>query len=956
MNLTQSTVSNESFKTPINGFVHLPKFIHYILENKLEEFIREQLAVSREVDAPILKYFSSIPDEQLIQMSIEPTREFWMYLVNGDIETQINDTLDKWKKNQLPLISRDHVVADDITKGNYVRKVVLTKFLSGYTTDPNLFTIISVETDYYLQILTAKSFKTYIDIQNEKLDAINSDLQRREEQLLEAQSIANMGSFEWDLTDAGNSKYTAQLFHIFQLEAPSKLEDFMHYVHEEDREKLNNAVKHALTTGELYECEYRYQKNGTEKLIWSRGKVRFENNKPVALHGTVMDVTERHRFLDELKRRDELYKQSQALTHIGDWTWDLETNKISWSDEMYRIYGLEPQSEEITFDRFLSFLHPEDREKRVQQITRSLETLQTEDHNMRIITVDGTQKTLKGKSKFTINSQGKATKLTGSCQDVTSEALLQKNLERENKFAEALINSTEDVITAFDKNLNVITLNNRAEKRFKVKRAEALGKYVLDVFPFMKGTVHFDDLCRALKGERSYYPESKSLISDEYFERYVIPLTNSQGEVFAVVSLGHDITKTKENSLRISELNLSLEQKNEMLRRSEEQHQKMIAEVQDYAIILLDRDGFILNWNLGAEKIKGYKTAEIIGKGFDIFYTPEDREGGLAQRLLTEATTTGRAIHEGWRVRKDGTRFWGSVVITALHDAENTIIGFSKVTRDLSERKLAEEQLKQNNILLQQLNQSLEIKNQLLEKSNKELSAFSYVASHDLQEPLRKIKTFANMIIEKNAEELVPRHKDLLGRIMTASNNMQRLIEDLLTYSRTHNAPHIFETVDLNDLVKTCCNELSSLLKEGSISFDIKPLPKVQGIPFQLTQLFENLIGNAIKYARHDVPAHITIEAETVLGKNLEQPVVAPDKTFNLIKVTDNGIGFEQQYAEKIFEPFQRLHGKNEYSGTGIGLAICKKIVQNHDGVIYAKSEAGKGSAFYIAIPASKQS
>ncbi len=930
---------------------HLPAYIKFILDHKLEEFIRIQLQISREVDAPVLKFFAGMSDDDLVKFSIAPTREYWTYLVTGDIENQLKDTLEKWKANQLPGIERDQIVAEDITKGNYIRKTALTQLLPQYTDDFELYRKISNEIDYYLQIVASATFNTYLEIQNARLDKLNATLQRKEEQLLAAQEIANMGSFEWCIKDRSQSYYSPQLLRIFGLEQTTTLVDFLQDVHQEDRQLLQETIQQSIATGSIFECEYRYTKNGNEKVLWCRGKVRQVNGQSEFLSGTVMDITERNRMVEELKQRDALYKQSQQLTHIGNWTWDVRTDTITWSDEMYRIYGLEPQAETITFDRFLSFLHPEDRKKRLTQIEQTLKG-KPEDYLMRVRTVQGEEKILKGKSEISVDANGKVIRIAGTCQDITAEYLLNKQLENEVLFAESLIDASVDIIMVFDHDLKVMAINKKALELFNLKRSEVLGKAIAEVFPFSIGTYYVDELNKALSGHAIHHKESKSLMSERYYEQFFIPLANAQGLIHAALSISHDITDIKKTNIEISQLNASLEQKNELLRRSEEQHQKMVAEVEDYAIILLDPNGIIRNWNLGAEKIKGYKASEIIGKSFELFYGEGDRKEGLPFRLLNEAATKGRANHEGWRVRKDGTRFWGNVVITALHGSNKEIIGFSKVTRDLSERKQAEEQLRLNNALLQQLNQSLEQKNQLLERSNKELSAFSYIASHDLQEPLRKIKTFVNLIVEKESEGLQARQKELLDRIMVSSNNMQRLIEDLLSYSRTHNTSDQFQKIDLNELVNHFKEEHLNALNKSPVTITCGALPIISGIRFQLNQLFDNLIGNAIKYAKEDVPPSISITSSVVDGADLAQFGADYGQRYHLIEFRDNGIGFEQKYADRIFEPFQRLHGKNEYSGTGIGLAICKKIVQNHHGVIYAHSDPGTGSSFFVALPA----
>ncbi len=212
----------------------------------------------------------------------------------------------------------------------------------------------------------------------------------------------------------------------------------------------------------------------------------------------------------------------------------------------------------------------------------------------------------------------------------------------------------------------------------------------------------------------------------------------------------------------------------------------MTEEVQDYAIILLDKDGTILNWNKGAQNIKGYKDEEIIGKNFSVFYLEDDRRNKLPEELIQQAEREGRAMHEGWRKRKDGSKFWGSIVITALHDRDGNIIGFSKVTRDLTERKLAEDTMRQHAAEL--------------EMKNKQLEQFAYIASHDLQEPLRKIQTFIQ-VLEKKLGEPEARQK-YFNKINSSAKRMADLIQSVLNYSRlSQNEDELIPT-DLNVILE----------------------------------------------------------------------------------------------------------------------------------------------------------
>ncbi|HNP32942.1 MAG TPA: CHASE3 domain-containing protein [Flavobacterium sp.] len=246
---------------------------------------------------------------------------------------------------------------------------------------------------------------------------------------------------------------------------------------------------------------------------------------------------------------------------------------------------------------------------------------------------------------------------------------------------------------------------------------------------------------------------------------------------------------------------------------------------------------------------------------------------------------------------------------------------------------------------------SLEQQNIELEASNKELLAFNYVASHDLQEPLRKIQTFVSRLSDKETENLSESGKEFISRINSSVERMRILIDDLLQYSRTTKTEKIFEDTNLNDLLENAKLDLAQIIEEKSAVIQNQSLPTLKVIPFQIQQLFVNLIGNSLKYSKESIAPKIKITCKKVIAADED---LIPKKTkekFYKITFTDNGIGFEQEYAEKIFVLFNRLHNRNEYAGTGIGLAICKKIVENHKGFIFAKGKLNSGATFTIYLP-----
>ena len=266
------------------------------------------------------------------------------------------------------------------------------------------------------------------------------------------------------------------------------------------------------------------------------------------------------------------------------------------------------------------------------------------------------------------------------------------------------------------------------------------------------------------------------------------------------------------------------------------------------------------------------------------------------------------------------------------------------IITDLTEKKYHEDEILQ-------YQKNLEIKNLELVQSNAELASFAYVASHDLQEPLRKIQIFSKRIIEKELDNLSPNGKDYFQRLVIATKRMQTLIEDLLNYSRVNTSVIISTPTDLNVLLEDVKNDLNELTAETNTLIESSLLPTLNIIPHHFNQVMSNLITNAIKFRKPDVDPVIKISAKIVSKTDIQVQAVFSTNKYWRIQISDNGIGFEQKYADRIFELFQRLHGRSEYEGTGIGLAICKKILQTHEGFITASGQPGVGATFNLYLP-----
>ncbi len=365
-------------------------------------------------------------------------------------------------------------------------------------------------------------------------------------------------------------------------------------------------------------------------------------------------------------------------------------------------------------------------------------------------------------------------------------------------------------------------------------------------------------------------------------------------------------------------------------RQAEVRYRLLVEGVLDYAIFSMDSTGHITSWNTGAERIKGYTADEIIGKHFSAFYTPEDRDRDLPGFVLKTATEQGHFEGEGWRVRKNGQRFWASIVVTALRDEEGNLYGFSKVTRDMTDRKALLDELQRHS-------EELELRIRGREESNAELEAFAYSVSHDLRAPLRAISGFSEALREDYGDRLDDPGRDYVNEVINAATRMNTLVQDLLDYGRVSRISLPLEAVNLAEIVTKAVAQLEER-DRALASVDVPASFVVKAHPQVLTQVLVNLLSNAFKFHEKSTVPEVRIGAEERDG-------------MVRLTVRDNGIGIAPQHQDRIWNVFERLHDRETYPGTGIGLAIVKRAVIRMHGNYGLESDTGKGSTFWIELP-----
>jgi two-component system, LuxR family, sensor kinase FixL len=356
-------------------------------------------------------------------------------------------------------------------------------------------------------------------------------------------------------------------------------------------------------------------------------------------------------------------------------------------------------------------------------------------------------------------------------------------------------------------------------------------------------------------------------------------------------------------------------------------------------IITINHDGVIVEFNRAAEVTFGHSREKVLGtRPSDVLFPPSlsAEHRSRIERYLE----AGEGSMLGKRVEVTASRANGEVFHAEMAMAIGQINGAPVLTffvRDISARKKAEEE---------QAGYAAE-----LERSNRDLEQFAYVASHDLQEPLRKIRAFGDRLEVKCKDLLDETAHECVSRMQSASERMQELIEGILTLSRVTTRAHDFAQVDLSELVHQVVGDLETQLERVHGHVEIGKLPTIQAEPLQIRQLLQNLIANALKFHRPDEPPVVKVEARYVLPREQRRSRKSLAEEKCRITVEDNGIGFDQQYADRIFGIFQRLHPRDVYEGTGIGLAICRRIVEFHGGQITARGVPGKGSTFEVLLP-----
>jgi PAS domain S-box-containing protein len=654
------------------------------------------------------------------------------------------------------------------------------------------------------------------------------------------------------------------------------------------------------------------------------------------------DISERkkmeRRFREAETRFRTLVEQIPAVTYIE--AIDQEertTNLLYMSPQVETMFGYSPEEWMSDPRLFPELLHPEDRERVLAEDRRTDETGEPFRVEYRQFTRDGRIVWVRDEAVLVRDEEGRDRYWLGVLYDTTDQKRTEEELrESEERYRTFIGQSTEGIwrvefeqpiptgaaedeqIERFYRYGHLAECNDAMAKMYGYERAEEiLGTKLADLLP--RSVPENVGYLRAVvrSGYRLTDAELREVVGDGRVRYFLKNVTGIVEDGLLVRAWGtqRDVTEKKEAERKF--------------REAEARFRTLVEQVP--AVIYIDSDDEVssaIYMSPQVEEMLGYTPDEWL-EDPELWVKvlhPDDRERVLAEDARVDETGGPFSV-EYRMIAKDGRAVWVRDEAVLVRDDEGTPLFWQGVFIDVTERKEAEERQAE---LVEELR-----------RSNAELEQFAYVASHDLQEPLRMVASYTQLLARRYKGKLGEDADEFIEYAVDGANRMQTLINDLLTYSRVGTRGRQLVPTNTQDAFEAACANLRTAIEESGAEVTSDELPTVMGDQIQLVQLFQNLIGNAIKFRKEDPePAKVHVGVE--LSREREW----------LFWVRDNGIGLEEQYAERIFRIFQRLHGKGEYSGTGIGLAVCKKIVERHGGRIWAKSSPGEGSTFYFTLRA----
>lgn len=589
--------------------------------------------------------------------------------------------------------------------------------------------------------------------------------------------------------------------------------------------------------------------------------------------------------------------------------------------------GFLPDTSEPISDWMNKYVHPDDHALVVSAIEEAIRNKSILQLEHRVLKSDGKPGWTFSRAVPMLNDQNEVIEWFGTASDITARKKIEEDLRitreelvRSKGLYEAVVGSTPDLIYIFNLNYRFIYANKALLNMWGKTEGEYYGCGLLELgYEPWHAEMHEREIDQVvatkklIRGEVSF---PHATLGRRMYDYIFAPVLDEKGEVRAVAGTTRDIS-----DLKVAE---------DALKQSEVQFRTLTQSLPQL-IWTASPDGYCDFFNQKWIEYTGSSAPDSIGDGWTKYIHPQYITQVFEK--WQDALHTGISVIAEFPLRsKNGSYSWFYVVGNPIKDDSGTIRKWVGALTNIESRKAVEESLEQ----------LVTDRTKELQRSNDDLQQFAHVASHDLKEPVRKVKIFASRLEKEFGRELSDTASLYLKKIYSATDRMNNMIEGVLNYSTVNNLEQDFSNVNLTDILRNIESDLEILIQQKGATVKYDQPPPFEGAPVLIYQLFYNLINNSLKFARKEAAPLITISSREILDNN---------KPFTEITLSDNGIGFPQEHAERIFNTFTRLNAKDKYEGTGLGLALCKKIVERHGGSIRAQGEEGSGSSFIISLP-----
>lgn len=702
--------------------------------------------------------------------------------------------------------------------------------------------------------------------------------------------------------------------------------------------------KRSIETGRPFEMVFPIKgRDGTYRHFLTRVlPVHDGEGKIYQWFGTNTDITERINAEEAIKESEQRFRTmaegTDILIAISD-----ETSNATYFNKAWTALTGRSMEELLNFG-WAHLIHPEDRQHFVAMYLRSFKERVPWSGEFRMLDKNGNYRWLLSTGPPRFRPDGTFAGYISSSVDITARKEAEDRLLKSEQQVRSLVESAPFPIGVYVGQDMRIEFANRAILDAWGKSDNPIGKPYREILPELANQKIFEQLEGVLSSGIPYHAKNQRVdleiqgkLQSFYFNYSFTPLRDVSGKVYGVMNTAADVT----------DLNLAKQK----IEQSERNFRNIILQSPVAMCIMLGPSHIIEVANDAMIELWGTPHDLVMNK--PVFEAlPDTRKQGL-EELLAHVYATGETFKANERpvklVRQGRSEtLYLNFTYEPYRDADGTILGILAISIDVTEQVLVRQKIEE---VVSERTKELALANRDLQKSNEELAQFAYIASHDLQEPLRKISTFSQMLeskLEGNLDEVA---RNYLNKINHSSSRMNRLIRDVLSYSELVKINESYAQVDLNRVIESILTDYELLIEQKEASVNFRGLPTIEAIPLQMSQLFGNLMGNALKFARKDIKPVIHITAKMLSKEELRSHSLPEDLDYCKIQFADNGIGFNEAHGQQIFNIFQRLHRKSEYDGTGIGLAVCKKIAQNHNGEINAIGSSEKGAVFNVILP-----